>query len=198
MLEQFMQLKGKAWYELTYSSIRFSRSWNRSGGNSVKLLSCNHLCWNLKKTWSVRKIYLVLLIQLFTALFYDHWRERKKREKKKSKCKNKYRRGGRKEECCCVMKTAFFGSCMIWCTTTTYYLWPYNTTQWVQCNRQKFHPAYYHIKHNKNLVKRLLFQNSMQCYKSKGAFLSSEILKPAMYFASEDKAFNVSYWFNQN
>ena len=107
MLEQFMQLKGKAWYELTYSSIRFSRSWNRSGGNSVKLLSCNHLCWNLKKTWSVRKIYLVLLIQLFTALFYDHWRERKKREKKKSKCKNKYRRGGRKEECCCVMKQLF-------------------------------------------------------------------------------------------
>ena len=190
-----MQLKGKAWYELTYSSVRFSRSWNRSGGNSVKLLSCNHLCWNLKKTWSVRKIYLVLLIQLFTALFYDHWRERKKREKKKSKCKDKYRRGGRKGECCCVMKTAFF---VIICTTTTYYLWLYNTTQWVQCNRQKFDPAYYHIKHNKNLVKRLLFQNSMQCYKSKGAFLSSEILKRAMYFASEDKAFNVSYWFNQN
>ena len=140
MLEQFMQLKGKAWYELTYSSVRFFRSWNRSGGNSVKLLSCNHLCWNLKKTWSVRKIYIVLLIQLFTALFYDHWRERKKREKKKSKCKNKYRRGGRKEECCCVMKTAFFGGCMIWCTTTTYYLWLYNTTQWVQCNRQKFDP----------------------------------------------------------
>ena len=82
-----MQLKGKAWYELTYSSIRFSRSWNRSGGNSVKLLSCNHLCWNLKKTWSVRKIYLVVLIQLFTALFYDHWRERKKREKKKVNAK---------------------------------------------------------------------------------------------------------------
>ena len=81
MLEQFMQLKGKAWYELTYSSVRFSRSWNRSGGNSVKLLSCNHLCWNLKKTWSVRKIYLVL----FTALFYDHWRERKKRKKVNAK-----------------------------------------------------------------------------------------------------------------
>ena len=38
----------------------------------------------------------------------------------------------------------------------------------------------------------------MQCYKSKVAFLSSEILKRAMYFVSEDKVFNVSYWFNQN
>ena len=192
-MQFWVKTRGKL--ELTYSLLKVFRSWNKSGGNSVKLLSCNHLCWNLKKTWSVREIYLVLLIQLFTALFYDHWRERKKREKKKSKCKDKYRRGGRKGECCCVMKTAFF---VIICTTTTYYLWLYNTTQWVQCNRQKFDPAYYHIKHNKNLVKRLLFQNSMQCYKSKGAFLSSEILKRAMYFASEDKAFNVSYWFNPN
>ena len=82
MLEHYA-VKGESLVELTYSSFRFSRSWNKSGGNSVKLLSCNHLCLNLKKTWSLLKIYLVLLIQLFTALFYDHWWEGKKREKKK-------------------------------------------------------------------------------------------------------------------
>ena len=153
-----MQLKEKAWYELTYSSVRFSRSWNKSGGNSVKLLSCNHLCWNLKKTWSLRKIYLVLLKQLFTALFYDHWREEKKREKKKSKCKNKYRRSGGKGKTAALWKQFFFDGCIIWCRTTTYYLWLYNTTQWVQCNKQKYDPAHYHIKHNKNLIKRPLFQ----------------------------------------
>ena len=60
-----------------------------------------------KKIWSVCKIYLVLLKQLFTALSYDNWREEKKREKKKMKWKNKYRQGSRRGECCCVMKTVF-------------------------------------------------------------------------------------------
>ena len=36
--------QGKAWNEKTYSSFKFFRSWNKLGGNSVKLLSCNHLC----------------------------------------------------------------------------------------------------------------------------------------------------------
>ena len=36
--------QGKAWNEITYSSFKFFRSWNKLGGNSVKLLSCNHLC----------------------------------------------------------------------------------------------------------------------------------------------------------
>ena len=36
--------QGKAWNEITYSSFKLFRSWNKLGGNSVKLLSCNHLC----------------------------------------------------------------------------------------------------------------------------------------------------------
>ena len=36
--------QGKAWNEKTYSSFKFFRSWNKLGGNSIKLLSCNHLC----------------------------------------------------------------------------------------------------------------------------------------------------------
>ena len=36
--------QGKAWIEITYSSFKPFRSWNKLGGNSVKLLSCNHLC----------------------------------------------------------------------------------------------------------------------------------------------------------
>ena len=38
----------------------------------------------------------------------------------------------------------------------------------------------------------------MQCYKIKTVFLSSEILIRAKYFASEEKALNVSYDFGQN
>ena len=129
MLEHYA-VKGESLVELTYSSFRFSRSWNKSGGNSVKLLSCNHLCLNLKKTWSLLKIYLVLLIQLFTALFYDHWWEGKKREKKKVNGKTSIDGAVGKGNAAVLWKQLFFGGCMILCTTTTYYLWLYNTTQW--------------------------------------------------------------------
>ena len=50
----------------------------------------------------------------------------------------------------------------------------------------------------KNLNKRRLFPNSMQCYKIKTVFLTSEILIRAKYFASEEKALNVSCDFGQN
>ena len=44
-LYEVIELKqGKAWNDKTYSSFKFFRSWNKLGGNSVKLLSCNHLC----------------------------------------------------------------------------------------------------------------------------------------------------------
>ena len=130
MLECSMQLlssnKGKL--ELTYSSFRFFRSWNKSGGNSGKLLSCNHLCWNLKRRWSVCKIYLVFFKQLLTALSYDHLGEGKKREKKKKTSIDKVVGKGYAAALC---KKFFLDICIIWFKTkkiTTYYLWRYNTT----------------------------------------------------------------------
>ena len=68
----------------------------------------------------------------------------------------------------------------------------------MQCNMKKYDSAYYHINNIKNLTKRRMFPNSMQCYKIKTVFLSSEILIRAKCFASEDKALNVSCDFGQN
>ena len=68
----------------------------------------------------------------------------------------------------------------------------------MQCSAKKYDSAYYHINNNKNLTKRRLFPNSMQCYQIKTVFLSSEILKRAKYFASEEKALNVSCDLGQN
>ena len=135
MLEHYMQfwVKTRGKLELTYSLLKVFRSWNKSGGNSVKLLSCNHLCWNLKKRWSVWQNRFSFIKTVITALSYDHWGEGKKREKKKWNGKTSTDKAVGKGNAAALWKQFFFDSCIIWCTIkkiTTYYLWLYNKTKW--------------------------------------------------------------------
>ena len=84
----------------------------------------------------------------------------RKEKRKKGKCKNKYRRGGRKGGILLCYESSFSLTAAWFDAEQPHIIsgYIYNITQWVQCNKQKYDPAYYHIKHNKNLIKRPLFQ----------------------------------------
>ena len=122
--------KGKL--ELTYSSFRFFRSWNKSGGNSVKLLSCNHLWWNLKKRWSVwQNIFSFIKTVIYALVLWSLRGRKEKRKKWNGKTSTDKAEG--KGNAVALWKQFVFDSCIIWCTSkkiTTYYHWLYNTTQW--------------------------------------------------------------------
>ena len=75
--------QGKAWNEKTYSSFKLFRSWNKLGGNSVKLLSCNYLCWIKKKICDLY-IYMFSFIKtvINRLVFWSlSGREEKRKEK---------------------------------------------------------------------------------------------------------------------